>query len=355
MAANQAIARTLMNRAFSDRRFPTGDALIKYAASLVLRRGEESAPRGMRVKELSTPVVLTLTNVHRPFLANATRRANYRFGLAEAAWILSGSEDAQLIGGFNRQMLKFSDDGYTLWGAYGPRLMGQIDHVISSLSRDKDSRQAVVTTWRPQVHYVNASADCLAGNVGGNRYLHAAGVHTESRLADSEHKPDWDGFSWRTKDTPCTVAWHFQVRNGRLNLTVFMRSNDVWLGLPYDLLSFTTVQRVVASVLGIDPGEYHHVVSNLHLYEQHWDKAGAMTTSVVRETVPLEPFGGAFHGLMSDGIRARFARVFDPGRVARFDDALRPFHALIERDEELWPPATHLMESNGRSLHPTPK
>lgn len=344
-----------MNKMHSERRFHSGDALIKYAAALVLQRGREYAPRGMKVKEVSAPTVLTLVDTLRPFLACPVRRANYRFGLAEAAWMLAGSEDAQLIGKFNRQMLRFSDDGRTLWGAYGPRLMGQMNHVLSSLSRDSDSRQAVVTTWRPQVGYVNASADCMAGVIGGGRILDAAGIHTESRLAVSEHKPDWDGQSWRSKDIPCTVAWHFQVRNDRLNLTVFMRSNDVWLGLPYDLVSFTTVQRVIASALGYLPGEYHHVVSNLHLYEQHFEPAAKMVAGTPEYVVSMEDFGTAFRGMDSDSLRAAFNVVFDDSCHVLFDDPRRPFFALIRRDRELWPRAEHLMTTNGRQLHPKTK
>ena len=51
-----------------------------------------------------------------------------------------------------------------------------------------------------------------------------------------------------------------------------MRSNDIWLGLPYDIAFFTTLQQYVSEVTGIPVGKYYHTVGDLHLYEKHWGK-----------------------------------------------------------------------------------
>jgi thymidylate synthase len=278
-------------------------------------------------------------------MVSPARRPNYRFGLAEACWILAGSDDAELIGRFNRHMLKFSDDGRTMWGAYGPRLMGQLAHVISSLRRDPASRQAVVTTWRPMVE--------AAYSPNGDDAMRAAGmVHYPGDV----DVPEWDGSSWRSKDVPCTVAWHFQLRHEKLQLTVFMRSNDIWLGLPYDLLSFTTVQRVVASMLGVEPGPYHHITSNLHLYETNFEAAHEVlleprgTAAAISETRFVLP---AFGDLFIDGRPNNAAMMFDQivnrsGGLPQGRLRLSPFLAACWRQPELWPPYLDLMRANGR-------
>lgn len=282
-----------------------GDQFLKAAANHVLLHGMRASPRGKDVLECTSPVVIELTNVRQPLVLNTARRANYKFGMAEACWIASGADDVKSVAKYNRRMMSFSDDERTLWGAYGPRVVGQLPHVIASLKSDRESRQAVITTWRPQVPSVDGSSW---------EAMRAAGVVDWNSDTPS---PAWDGASWKTKDTPCTVAWHFQLRYGMLQLTVFMRSNDLWLGLPYDVLSFTTVQRMVAAILGCDVGTYFHVVSNLHVYDEHLPGVyAALEEPVTRvqrlpdfvTTDTLEGFVSEFHTALHDP-----KLVCDPG------------------------------------------
>src|SRR5690606_23614249 len=75
----------------------------------------------------------------------------------------------------------------------------------------------------------------------------------------------------RPKDIPCTLTWKFYARNGKLNMCVDMRSNDLVLGMPYDIFAFTCIQRLIANELGVDVGDYVHTVGSLHLYEKHYE------------------------------------------------------------------------------------
>ena len=67
---------------------------------------------------------------------------------------------------------------------------------------------------------------------------------------------------------------------------MFMRSNDVWLGAAYDFFQFTRVQLAIASILGIEPGEYTHHVGSLHIYEQHYELAENLSYTDKYEDVP---------------------------------------------------------------------
>jgi len=69
-------------------------------------------------------------------------------------------------------------------------------------------------------------------------------------------------------------------------MTVFMRSNDVWLGAAYDFFQFTRVQIAIASVLGIEPGKYTHHVGSLHIYEQHYEAADKLKYADTYEQIP---------------------------------------------------------------------
>ena len=68
---------------------------------------------------------------------------------AEALWILSGDNKVETIAPYNKNIKQFSDDGIIFQGAYGPRIISQLDYVIESLRKDRESRQAVLTIWNP--------------------------------------------------------------------------------------------------------------------------------------------------------------------------------------------------------------
>ena len=67
-------------------------------------------------------------------------------------------------------------------------------------------------------------------------------------------------------DTPCTYAVQFTILNGKLSMSVYMRSNDLWYGFCNDQYQFSQLQQLVASMLNIEIGWYYHHAHNLHLY-----------------------------------------------------------------------------------------
>jgi len=203
----------------------------------VMRNGRIITTRGRTVRELDHRTVSV--NMERVVLTVPERRLNYRFMAAEALWILLGRDDVSFISAFNPNIAQFSDDGKTFTGAYGPRIMPQIPYVVDRLLADPCTRQAALTIWTPSP----ASS----------------------------------------KDIPCTVAMAFEIRDGLLDCHVFMRSSDVWLGLPYDAFNFTMVAAYVMVeyrrlcggnnllvLTGL--GTLYVTAASSHLYEEHWDR-----------------------------------------------------------------------------------
>ena len=72
-------------------------------------------------------------------------------------------------------------------------------------------------------------------------------------------------------DTPCTYAVQFTILNNRLNMSVVMRSNDLWYGFCNDQYCFSMLQKMIADELKIDLGTYYHFVHNMHLYNNKID------------------------------------------------------------------------------------
>ena len=73
-------------------------------------------------------------------------------------------------------------------------------------------------------------------------------------------------FEQYRKDTPCTYAIQFTILNDKLNMSVYMRSNDIWYGFCNDQYQFSMLQKMIADRLSIDVGWYYHHAHNMHLY-----------------------------------------------------------------------------------------
>jgi thymidylate synthase len=80
----------------------------------------------------------------------------------------------------------------------------------------------------------------------------------------------YDGKEIKTysKDTPCTYAVQFTIINNKLNMSVYMRSNDIWYGFCNDQYCFSMLQKLVADSLNIEIGWYYHHAHNMHLYNE---------------------------------------------------------------------------------------
>jgi len=181
---------------------------------------------------------LKLQDLRQVWMTGA-REASPLYGPGEFMWYLSGSDDGEFIMHYAKGYERFLNDGYAA-GAYGPRWRGiegfdPLAHVIHELAMRPATRQAVIPIY-------------------AERDLESAG----------------DGV---TKDIPCTLGIQFLIRSGQLNMIVTMRSNDVWLGLPYDMFCFGILARLVADELKVRTGWYIHQPGSLHLYSRNLDAA----------------------------------------------------------------------------------
>lgn len=189
-----------------------------------------AAPRGMKVRERAFVSFLIMDPMAFPIIVEGRDMKNV-IGVLEGLSLVGQVGVSEAFTDRIRKFHDFTDDG-VFHGAYGARIHGQLGDVYRTLVRDPDSRQAVLTIF------------------DGTRDL---------------DRPK--------KDIPCTVAIQFLLRDGYLNMGVTMRSNDVWLGTPYDLLQFSILQGSLAQALDVRVGYYYHSVGSLHLYDRDTAKA----------------------------------------------------------------------------------
>lgn len=239
------------------------DMLYRKAHRQILEKGFPSNPRGMPVLELFN-CSLILGDPRNRLLKSNVRKHNYTYGCGEFFWYLRGSESLSEIMFYLKRMKDFSDDGVTLNSAYGSRMFGmhpdfsnQWENVVNVLSKDMDSRQAVIN--------INYSHDL--------------------------DKP--------SKDVPCTLNMQFLIRDNKLNMILRMRSNDSCMGLIYDVFSFTLFQEMMLNMLNtrydnlLEMGQYVQNSGSLHLYARDFDKIEAVLneeTEIVRPQEPISNF-----------------------------------------------------------------
>lgn len=228
------------------RSFRAGSAaeVWRRAATALLERvrGSRQASRGGPTVEL-LHVGIEITKPWDRWVSIRRPAMNPAFALAEVLWIVSGRNDSAFLNHWNPAYSKFAGEGPTYYGAYGYRLrrhfgLDQVERAYRVLKDNSNSRQVVLSIWDPK---------------------------TDLPFADG--RP-------RAPDIPCNVCSLLKVRKGRLEWVQIMRSNDLFLGLPHNIVQFTYLQEMMAAWLGVDMGSYTHFSDSLHLYARDLDIVG---------------------------------------------------------------------------------
>ena len=210
-------------------------AWLKAAKALLNSSASDQVSRLGDTKEI-LHASISITNPRDRWVFSRTPSISPAFSIVEVFWILSGRNDAAYLNHWNPRLTKYQGDTVTYPGAYGHRLryhfgVDQIERAYKTLSKNPESRQVVLQLWDPR-----------------------------------EDLPDTDG-NPKSADIPCNVCSMPKVRDGKLVWLQVMRSNDIYRGLPYNIVQFTMLQEILAGWLGLEPGAYHHISDSLHVYD----------------------------------------------------------------------------------------
>jgi len=172
---------------------------------------------------------------------NGLRRTYPRTAATEIAWFLKGARDVAWLEERNvRIWSDFAEKNGEVANAYGYRWRSafgrdQIDAAVETLKRDPSSRQVYVTAWSGRS----------------------------------------DGLGKKGKNFPCPVGFTLNIINNQLHSTLMMRSSDVFVGLPYDVMGHAMLMAILAGWIDkrLTLGTMSVTLAHAHMYQDHWDLA----------------------------------------------------------------------------------
>jgi len=172
-----------------------------------------------------------LNRPQETYIRSGFRKWSKEYAQAEWQWYLSSDRRVKTLGEIYGKVPDIwnmmADENGEVNSNYGWQWQreGQLDKVIEKLKSNPNTRHAAISIYDGKEI---------------NRY---------------------------TKDTPCTYAVQFTIIDEKLNMSVYMRSNDLWFGFCNDQYQFSMLQQRVATELGIEVGWYYHHAHNMHLYK----------------------------------------------------------------------------------------
>jgi len=195
------------------------------------------------------------------FPAITTKKLAFNPVKAELLWFLHGSSDVKKLNelgahiwdanaeaSYWKPKARFEGDvgriygvQWRSWRAPDGREIDQIKEVVERIKKDPYDRRLIVTAWNP-------------GEI------------------DQMALP------------PCHAFSQFYVANGELSLQMYQRSCDMFLGVPFNIASYSLLLHMVAQVTGLKPGEFVHTLGDAHIYHNHFDQ---VKEQLGREILPL--------------------------------------------------------------------
>ena len=185
-------------------------------------------------------------NLEDGFPLLTTKKLHIRSIMHELLWFLKGETNIKYLTENNvRIWNEWADEDGNLgpiygyqwrsWPAANGKHIDQISQVIDSIKNNPDSRRHIVSAW----------------NVG----------EIENMALP-----------------PCHILFQFYVADGKLSCQLYQRSADIFLGVPFNIASYSLLLTMMAQVTGLKPGEFIHTLGDAHIYLNHIEQVKLQLT-----------------------------------------------------------------------------
>ena len=191
-------------------------------------------------------------NLAEGFPLLTTKKLHLKSIIYELLWFLQGDTNVKYLQDHNiRIWNEWADENGELGPVYGKqwrswasadgKSIDQISEVINTIKTNPSSRRLIVSAWN-------------VGEIG------------------------------KMALPPCHALFQFYVVDGRLSCQLYQRSADVFLGVPFNIASYSLLTMMVAQVCSLEVGDFVHTFGDVHLYKNHIKQARMQIT---REPYPL--------------------------------------------------------------------
>jgi thymidylate synthase len=199
------------------------------------------------------------------FPAVTTKKLHFKSIIHELLWFLNGDTNIRYL---NENGVRIWDEWATEEGELGPvygaqwrnwvaadgRRIDQVARLLEDLKNKPHSRRHIVSAWNPAL------------------------------LPDESRSPRENAAMGLQALPPCHTMFQFHVADGRLSCQLYQRSADVFLGVPFNIASYSLLTMMMAQVVGLEPGDFVHTFGDVHIYLNHLEQ---VETQLARNPYPL--------------------------------------------------------------------
>lgn len=211
-------------------------------------------------------------NLQEGFPATTTKKLAWRAVVSELLWFLEGSGDerrlAEILHGTRDPSKK------TIWTANA-----QADYWKPNAKFEGDLGRVYGVQWRRWSNYlaynfdqVQAVIDSIKNNPDSRRHIISAWNPGE---LDQMALP------------PCHVLSQFDVTDGKLSCQLYQRSCDMFLGVPFNIASYSLLTHIIARECNLEVGEFIWTGGDVHIYNNHFDAVKEQLTRTPKELPTL--------------------------------------------------------------------
>lgn len=199
-----------------------------------------------------------------------TKKVHLKSIIHELLWLISGDTNIKYLHDHKVSIWdEWADESGDLGPVYGAQWrnwnnegIDQLQEVIDSIKGNPNSRRHIVTAWNPSVLPDEREKDFSKNVAAGKAAL-----------------------------PPCHAFFQFYVANGKLSCQLYQRSADVFLGVPFNIASYSLLTMMMAQVCGLQPGDFVHTFGDVHIYNNHIEQVKLQLSRQPRQlpTMKLNP------------------------------------------------------------------
>ncbi|MFL2643736.1 MAG: thymidylate synthase [Flavobacteriales bacterium] len=195
-----------------------------------------------------------------------TKKLHLKSIIYELLWFLKGDTNIKYLNENGvRIWNEWADENGDLGPVYGFQWrnwngdnIDQITELIDNLKKNPNSRRMLVSAWNPSV-------------------LPDTSISFKDNVSQG-----------KAALPPCHAFFQFYVNDGKLSCQLYQRSADIFLGVPFNIASYSLFTLMIAQVCGYKPGDFIHTFGDAHIYSNHFDQVKLQLTREPKQLPTIE-------------------------------------------------------------------